>query len=510
LNKCSTSRIESRRQGGRQRIIRGGAEYVIVAKKYVTHWHFLRHVCSCHESPAICFSNIKHICDAKNRTMTTQNMTYVPNWDFMSHHESTGIALSSLLGCCLVVGDFIQFKEGEAICVGRIHTINGLNAQVNCWMFVNNLLPEEQAMVGTINANTHRSVMGMEEVVQTNCFVDIDIAVDVVGHAFVFHFDSIQDARHPVNGISDAFATRFRLNKISYDVPGDVTSFSDMDHKPFSNGCHSSSGEILYDGLMLVVSLMREILYTKRQFQPFRNSKKTVLPRAVWEYICHKLVNIVTCSTKERSRVRRQFFQNLALNKTHETHLISSLVVNSIDGFDAIRSIFGRTFGLGVRKNFSDINGVGDACLTLGDIVNAVGFSVLKDYTYSTTANNDRSDVFNGLLDRPNGNEITMRYDGTTKLYTLTVAFCRIVVRGDSDESKALIGHIDNTIYQEMFGIVSVGERFLIGHKTYVVLKKMADGTYDCARQRYGDVQVDRTKNYTHNQIRDYIDAMNI
>eukprot|EP00978_Attheya_sp_CCMP212_P042347 scaffold256338_cov77-Attheya_sp.AAC.2 len=58
--------------------------------------------------------------------MTTQNMTYIPNWDFMSHHQSNGIALSSLLGCCLIVGDFIQFK-------------------VNCWIFVENLLPAEQA-----------------------------------------------------------------------------------------------------------------------------------------------------------------------------------------------------------------------------------------------------------------------------------------------------------------------------------------------------------------------------
>eukprot|EP00978_Attheya_sp_CCMP212_P023343 scaffold71387_cov58-Attheya_sp.AAC.2 len=159
-----------------------------------------------------------------------------------------------------------------------------------------------------------------------------------------------------------------------------------------------------------------------------------------------------------------------------------------IDGFDAIHSIFGRTFGLGVRKKFSDINGV-----------------VYYDY-----ANDDSGDVFNGLLDRPNGNEIIMRYDRMTKLFTLTVAFCRIVVRGASDESKALIGHIDNTIYQEMFGIVSVGERFLIGHKTFVVLKKLADGTYDCARQRLGDVQVDRTKNFNEAQIRNYIDAMNI
>eukprot|EP00978_Attheya_sp_CCMP212_P025765 scaffold83468_cov53-Attheya_sp.AAC.4 len=241
-------------------------------------------------------------------------------------------------------------------------------------MFVENLLPAEQAMVGTLNVNTHYSVMGMEEVVQMNCFLDIDITVDVIGHAFVFHVDSIQDARHPVNGISDAFATKFHLNKISYDVPGDVTSFFDIDHKPFSNSCHSSSGEILYDGLMLVVSLMRDILYTKRQFQPFRNSKKTVLPRAVWEHICHKLVNVINCSTKERPRVRRQYFQNLALNKMHETHQILSL----------------------------------------------------KDYKYTMTANNDSGNVFNGLLDHPNGNEITMTYDQIMKLYTLTVTFAEL------------------------------------------------------------------------------------
>eukprot|EP00978_Attheya_sp_CCMP212_P029253 scaffold103438_cov55-Attheya_sp.AAC.1 len=37
---------------------------------------------------------------------------------------------------------------------------------------------------------TPQCIMGMEEVLQTNCIVDIDIAVDVIGHAFVFHFDS--------------------------------------------------------------------------------------------------------------------------------------------------------------------------------------------------------------------------------------------------------------------------------------------------------------------------------
>eukprot|EP00978_Attheya_sp_CCMP212_P022144 scaffold65725_cov63-Attheya_sp.AAC.1 len=76
--------------------------------------------------------------------------------------------------------------------------------------------------------------------------------------------------------------------------------------------------------------------------------------------------------------------------------------------FDAIHTIFGRTFGLGVHKNFSNINGVGDACQTLGDIVNAIGFSVLKDYKYTTTANDDSGNIFNGFLDCPNGNEITM------------------------------------------------------------------------------------------------------
>lgn len=436
--------------------------------------------------------------------------TYRPNWNFTSPHRPTDVALSSSLGCCFIVGDFIRYKLGEAIFIGRIHEISGSKAQVNCWAYFHHLLPAEQAMIGTVNANTHRSVMGMEEVVQTNGFVSLDIAIDVVGHAFVFHFDSIQDARHPVNGISDAFATRFQLKKTSYDVPGVVTNLLDIDHKPFSNGCHSSSGEVVYDGIMLVVCLMRDILYTKRQLQPFHNTKKTVLPRATWEHICNKLVNVVNCSTKERPRVRRQYFQNLSLNKTHETHKISSLEANDVEGFNATRTIFGRTFGLGVRKNFSDMIGTNDACLTLGDIVNAVGFSVLKDYKYSAPVDDHSDDVFKGLLDRPNGNKIIMRYDNTTKLFTLTVAFCRVVIRATSDESKSLMHHLDNTIYQEMFGVVFVGERFIIGTKTYVVLNKLPDGTYHCARQKRGRV-VDESPEYLSEEvIKNYIEQMNI
>lgn len=146
----------------------------------------------------------------------------------------------------------------------------------------------------------------------------------------------------------------------------------------------------------------------------------------------------------------------------------------------------------------------------MGDIVNAVGFSVLQDYKYSAPVDDHSDDAFKGLLDRPNGNKIIMRYDNTTKLFTLTVAFCRVVIRATSDESKSLMQHLDNTIYQEMFGVVFVGERFIIGTKTYVVLNKLPDGTYHCARQKRGRI-VDESSEYLSEEvIKNYIEQMNI
>ena len=417
-------------------------------------------------------------------------------WDFQPSQQSSGV-MCPKLGCFLMSGDFIRYKEGEKVQVGRIHaTSDKGDIKVNCWIHKNDLLAAEQGMIGTVNSNTHPFVMGMEEVVQTNCFVHINIAEDLVGHAFVFHFDSIQDSRHPVNGIACAYSTRFRIVKQTFDLPGVCIVIEDDDHDPFIPGpCHSSEGELIYDGLMLVGGLMREILYTKRQFQPFRSNKKSSLSRNVWAYICSEMSDAVTYSTTKRARVRRQYFQDLSLNKISEVHVINSFKATTTDSFIALRRVFGKNFGLGVRKNFSDVEGTKTAHLVLGDVVNAVGFPLSDDY------DND-DDVVSHI----NGNEISMKYDITAKLFEVTIAFTRIVM-SSSDDSKSIMHAIDFNLFQPvLLNSLTVGTFFYIGSRAYRVHHNIDNINFTCIRQsRDGLDQPHKSKILTGAQIREHI-----
>eukprot|EP00978_Attheya_sp_CCMP212_P039115 scaffold200492_cov33-Attheya_sp.AAC.1 len=98
------------------------------------------------------------------------------------------------------------------------------------------------------------------------------------------HIDTIQDGTFPVNDMDHAFCTRKYLIKTDTNMAGEVTDSNDaVDHRPFSSTpfkvalddcfdsfygltCYHSSGEHVFDGLMVVIKLMREMLFSRSKY----------------------------------------------------------------------------------------------------------------------------------------------------------------------------------------------------------------------------------------------------
>ena len=60
------------------------------------------------------------------------------------------------LGCFLMTGDFIRYKEGELVQVRRIHaTSDKGDMKLSCWIKKNDLFAAKQGMIGTINVVLH-------------------------------------------------------------------------------------------------------------------------------------------------------------------------------------------------------------------------------------------------------------------------------------------------------------------------------------------------------------------
>eukprot|EP00978_Attheya_sp_CCMP212_P034509 scaffold144871_cov35-Attheya_sp.AAC.1 len=83
-------------------------------------------------------------------------------------------------------------------------------------------------------------------------------------------------------------------------MAGEMTDSNDaVDHRPFSSTpfkvslddcfdpfygltCYHSSGEYVFDGLMVVIKLMREMLFSRSKYQASRNTRKFEMSLLQW------------------------------------------------------------------------------------------------------------------------------------------------------------------------------------------------------------------------------------
>ena len=431
--------------------------------------------------------------------------------------------VSPELGCSFVVGDFIVFGSHEN--VGQIDIImDDMSLKVNCWLrFASQLLPEEQSSCGPIDQNTHSRVLDVPEVLKTNGFVSIEVG-DIVDHAFVMHIDTIQDGTYPINGIENAFCTRKYLAKSSANIAGDVTfCYKDgVDHRPFSstpfNGslddcfdpfvgltCCHSSGEHVFDGIMVVITMMREMLFSRSKYQAFRNTRKKEMSLLQWKYIRSKLLLTADVVFKKIDRTDKIYLGDLSLIKNRNRHYQDSIKIENTESFEVLRKLFGRNFGIGVQKNFREVEGFDKACsVAEADILNVVGFTDMDQYAY--TQSGGQVDCPAHVMQRKNGNQVTLRYDYNKKILYLSVAFTMVNATGNSD-GEAVLNHVfpTNANYQIANDVnhVSVGTAFKIKKRLYRVLQKDSDGRYLCCRI-IGGVQSQEprhTKQFTASEL---------
>jgi hypothetical protein len=446
------------------------------------------------------------------KSLKMENITYtLPNVD---HDNNDASATPSILrsvippnmGCPLVVGDFIVFDLDD---VGQIVTImDDMSLKVNCWLrYADQLLPEEQSRCGPIDQNTHARVLDVPEVLQTNGFVSILPNQVLADHAFVMHIDTIQDGTFPVNGMDHAFCTRKYLVKTASNIAGVVRDSSDAaSHRPFSSTpfkgaledcfdpffgltCYHSSGEHVFDGLMVVIKLMREMLFSRSKYQAFRNTRKFEMSLLQWKYIRSKVSPTANVSLTKKDRTDKMYLGDLSLLKNRTRHFHESITIDNPSSFEVLRKVFGRNFGIGVQKNFGDVVGLNVECpVESADILNVVGFSNFEGYVYSKTKGEPVCPTH--ITSRKNGNQVTLSYDYTKKTVFLSVAFTMVNATGN-DDGKAILDHVYPTLYEETVSSdvicpVSIGHGFQIKRKLYKVVEKESDGRYLCRRKIRG------------------------
>ena len=142
-------------------------------------------------------------------------------------------------------------------------------------------------------------------------------------------------------------------------------------------------------------------------------------------------------SFKGKTQTDKVYLGDLSLVKTRTCHYYDSFHLNNEESFVALRHVFGRNFGIAVSKNFNMVKDIEIECpCTETDILNVVGFQNFNAYSY--TVNKGQPPTPPHIIDRKNGNHVTLLYDFSKKIISVSVAFTKVHASGNTDGDNVM------------------------------------------------------------------------
>ena len=397
--------------------------------------------------------------------------------------EQLSFGFSFNLGVPLGSGDFVQFKFLDNSYVGRIVAVEpddmtySNNVVVNYWPKLSELVAAELTDINCLNPVEHNYIIGMDEVLWSNLLLKIDIE-DISEIAFVFHAKSIQSGQFCVNGMKHSFVVRYRI--WYYHPPGEespnshyglVSSLKDNKFCPFpTNLVIDSYPSRVFMFLNVIKNSVNSILYSKGKHKKLSTFVEMYISRDTWGYIHRQLAcstEIIQMKKKRSLRVRHNYFHDLSMSSSQVLSKKETFVAKTSEQQSFIRSIFGKSFLLGVRKRPSFKSyGKKPGLLSIGDEVNVVGnnFSSLNQ------------------SNRPNGNMVSFSFDNISGKLRICIQFTRYVL-DDSETSQRILESLRNKVndsYNEELTKISVGDCFIRKGLLWKVSEMSSDSMYKC------------------------------
>jgi hypothetical protein len=185
--------------------------------------------------------------------------------------------------------------------------------------------------------------------------------------AFVFHPDVLEYDLPNCGGMSRVFYTRYR-----YDNENRLVQVDRRRHSPFSNITSESFPSRIWNSILDIKEKVEKCLNDPKQYQLCKKTCIFKLSLESWNYIFMSLVNsgaVVVYLHRNHTKKYMQCDLTMCSRKTKQ--YLTLVRLDSVPSLTSARSLFGRTFGIGVR-NRAPNKGEPFVSLHAADAVNLV------------------------------------------------------------------------------------------------------------------------------------------
>ena len=377
-------------------------------------------------------------------------------------HRCREVIFSENLNCILASGDTVHFKGPRGYsCVGRITKIcrgdslppgdeklyfqlkPGNDASVQIRL----LLPlDGYPMIEALQIpHNSESFLELPELVLTNLFSVVSLSA-VRGSAFALHeVDCVNQKYGPVDLRQNTYFVR---RQILFSLSGvDHNRISPRRYKTFGphTGTQSplvTSTERRLRGLMLVSRDVSTILAKKGNVGWRSHSVRSLLDRNKWDYVresIHESIDLLdTTRTGVPFRVDRP---DLGVQTVVIKIRTESMVIRTQLGFDLLKCLLGKMFGIGVLKKKptgkdANISRMNPSVILPTDSINCLDLAL----DHGDTELNEVGQSF-----------VKFQYNCTFGCLTTTVKFSTRSVASVSNQLSSFIAHQDWGVFEDIW-----------------------------------------------------------
>jgi hypothetical protein len=202
------------------------------------------------------------------------------------------------------------------------------------------------------------------EVLSSVSTISVNSVKDI---AFVFHLDVLEYELPNCGGMSRVLYTRFQ-----YADENRLLAVSCHNHFPFSNIVPESFPSRIWNSILDVKEKVEKCLNDPKQYQLCKKTSSFKLSLESWSYIFRILASSGAVVVDHQRNFMHKYMQcDLSMCSRRSKQHINLLRLDSNLSLTATRSLFGRSFGIGVR-NRPPKKGEPPISLHVADAVNIV------------------------------------------------------------------------------------------------------------------------------------------